>query len=447
MNRSLVRYLLCSLSLLCSVIGSAAKPNIVLFFVDDLGWSNMGYRDPSVVESPNIDQLAATALDFEQSYIPTPACTPSRAILLTGKHAPRTGLLRHIRGTPEEEFNYLDKDPAQVPSRNWLGLEHTTYAKALREYGYYNQFIGKWHVGNEPYHPVKHGFDSQIGTTNLGQPRSYYPVYFPRSGVFEDEESAYLTDKLTDAAVNFIDNYDQPKPFMLSFWYYSVHTPHMGRKDYVEHFKERGFEGRYAEYLAMIKSVDESVGRVRDALERKGMADDTIVIFLSDQGSWFENKPFRGGKMHETLFEGGSRVPFLFYWPGVTKPGTNNSIVQSIDLFPTLVEIAGGCASNYADLDGVSLVDVIRNNSILERGEPVFGYRAYEDLYISVREGDWKLLGYRSGKLELFNLANDISETTDLSDKFPGRVEKMKAKLIEWEKEMNMFKYSGFKEL
>lgn len=423
----------------------ADQPNIVLFFVDDLGWSSMGYRNPDVVESPNIDKLAAKAIDFQRCYIASPACSPSRATLLTGLHPARIGIVRHIDGTPDEEFNYWQRDPAQVPSRNWLALEHTTYAEALRSLGYYNQFIGKWHLGPEPYHPVKQGFDSQIGTTNRGQPRSYYPVYFPNSGVFEDETSAYLTDKKTDAAVNFIEEYDRSQPFMLSFWYYSVHTPHVGRKDYVKHFEERGFEGRFAHFLAMVKSMDESVGRVKAALEDKGIADNTIIIFLSDQGGYFSNEPFRGSKMEDTLFEGGSRVPFLFYWPGVTTPGTNNSIVQSTDLFPTLVEIAGGDLEDYPGLDGISLLEVIRNNSQWDRGGPIFGYRAYQDLYVSMHEGDWKLLGYRSGKTKLFNLATDIAESNDLAEQFPDKVNRMKAAIIEWEKEMNVLEYSGFK--
>ena len=148
--------------------------------------------------------------------------------------------------------------------------------------------------------------------------------------------------------------------------------------------------------------------------------------------------------MLDTLFEGGARVPFIVYWPGVTKPTRNNSIVQSTDLFPTLVEIAGGDPSIYPELDGVSLLDVIRENSVLDRGEPLFGYRAYEDLYISVREGDWKLMGYRSGRLELYNLAEDIKEVYNLTLRHPERVDRMKKMLIEWEKKMGVYKYSGF---
>ncbi len=439
-------------------VASAAantSPNVVLFLVDDLGWADLGYRNPDVFESPNIDKLAAEGTDFTQAYIACPTCSPSRATLLTGQHPTRIGFARHIytgdpkagfdkTGRTTQEFAVFDQDPAQFPSRNWLPLELTTYAEALNERGYHNEFVGKWHLGSEEYFPTKQGFASEAGTANAGHPRSYVPPFFKNSEVFANEQERYLTDKLTDESVNFIESYDRDAPFMLSMWYYSVHAPHIGREDLVKHFEAKGLTGAYAHYAAMVKAVDESVGRVRRALEAKGMADNTIIIFLSDQGGAFQNGVFHGGKKEDTLYEGGARVPFIFHWPGVTKPGsTNDSIVQSTDLFPTLVEIAGGDVSKFEHLDGVSLVPSIEQNSILQRGAPLFGYRAYEDLYVSVREGDWKLLAYRSGAIKLYNIANDISETTDVAAKHPQRVQALREKLIAWEIEMGVERYSG----
>jgi arylsulfatase A-like enzyme len=190
--------------------------------------------------------------------------------------------------------------------------------------------------------------------------------------------------------------------------------------------------------------VDESVGRVRTAIKEKGIEKETLIIFLSDQGGYFENAPFRGGKRVDTLYEGGARVPFIFHWPGVTQAGAkNSSIVQSTDLFPTLVEIAGGDTGQYQDLDGISLLSTLKENSELKRSEPIYGYRAYEDLYASVREGDWKLLAYRSGIVKLYNIPQDIKEQNDLAPSFPEKVTELKAKLINWEKEMDVVKYSG----
>lgn len=432
----------------------SSKPNIILFFVDDLGWSDLGFRNP-VFETPNIDVLAKSGISFNQAYIASPTCSPSRATLLTGKHPARLQMVRHIPGgkkngfdkfdRTEVEFNYLERDPAQFPSRNWLPLEHTTYAEALSSLGYYNLFIGKWHLGHEKFHPTEQGFHKQIGTSNDGHPKSYYPPYFKQQDIFKDDKGTYLTDKLTNNAVDFIANYDKENPFMLTFSYYSVHTPHQGREDLVNYFKNKGLEDRYANYAAMVKATDESVGKVLKAVKEKGIEKETIIIFLSDQGGFFENAPFRGGKMKETLFEGGSRVPFFVYYPKVTKPNSiNNSVVQSTDLYPTLVEIAGGDVSEYKNLDGVSLLSTIKNNDYLKR-EPIYGYRAYEDLYVSVRQDDWKLLAYRSGKIELFNITEDIKETTDVSTSNPEKVNELVKKLIVWEKEMKVEKYSGIK--
>lgn len=429
------------------------QPNFVLLFVDDLGWSNLGYRD-AAFESPNIDRLARDGLDFQQAYIAGPACSPSRGTLLTGKHPAQLQLVRHIPGGTQHGFdkfgrttrklNFWKTDPARFPSANWLALTHETYAEALGKLGYYNLFIGKWHLGHEEYHPVHQGFDRQVGTSNYGAPASYYPPYFLNSAVLADEKERYLTDKLTDEAVEFIDTYNNPQPFMLTFWYYSAHTPHQGRRDLVKHFENKGLTGKRAHFAAMVKAVDESVGRIRGALARKGIAEDTILIFLSDQGGYFENKPFRGAKKKDTLYEGGARVPFIFHWPGVTKPGgKNNSVVQSTDIFPTLVEIAGGKPADYVHLDGVSLAPVIKMNNTLARGKPVFGYRAYEDLYASVREGDWKLLAYRSGKTKLYNLANDIGEQNDLASSEPEKTRALTDQLIDWEQDMGVESYSG----
>jgi arylsulfatase A-like enzyme len=431
------------------------RPNIILFFVDDLGWSDLGFRNP-VFETPNIDKLANRGINFMQAYIACPTSSPSRATLLTGKHPARLQIIRHIPegkknsfdkyGRTTKEFNYLESDPAYMPSRNWLSLDNITYAEALKKLGYYNLFVGKWHLGSEKYYPIHQGFDKEIGVTNYGQPYSYYPPYFKYSSVFAEEKDRYLTDKLTDETVKFIEQYHIKKPFMISLFYYAVHSPHQGRKDLVEHFKMKWLSGKYAEYAAMVKAVDESVGRILESIRKKGVEKNTIIIFLSDQGGYFENPPFRGGKMGGTaLYEGGCRVPFFFIWPGVTHSGTvSNSIVQSTDLFPTLIEIAGGDASKYQDIDGCSLLPIIKENKQIDR-DTIFFYRAYENLYAAVRAGDWKLLVYRDGKRELYNIAKDIKEEKNLAMDSLLITNKLSNKLIEWEKKMGVEKYSGLK--
>lgn len=437
---------------------ASARPNIVLFFVDDLGWNSLNYRNSDLFETPNINQLAKDGLDFQQCYVASPTCSPSRSTLVTGKHPARLKMVRHVNDNPKNteliydeqgrnSHHLLTTDPAQFPSKQWVDLEHVTYAEALKELGYYNLFLGKWHIGSKAFHPLHQGFDRQIGTTDHGAPSSYYPDYFKDEEVFEEETDKYLTDKLTDELVGFIKDWDSDQPFMASLWYYNVHTPNQGRKDLLPLFRGRdGLEdGKRVDYAAQVMAMDESVGRVRAALKTKGIDQDTVILFTSDQGSLYEWEPYRGGKRIDQLFEGGARVPFIVSWPGVTTGGTqNDSVVQTTDIFPTLVEIAGGDPGSHEDLDGVSLLSTIKDNSTLDRGEPIYGYRAYEDLYISVREGNWKLLGYRSGKLELYNVVKDRGEQSNLVEKRPNRVKRMLKKLKAFEVEMDVEQYSGF---
>jgi arylsulfatase A-like enzyme len=431
----------------------STKPNVVLFFVDDMGWASRTMRDETY-ETPNIDQISRDGLEFESAYIPTPTCSPSRASLVTGQYAARIGMPRHIPhkkqygfdkyGRTEQTHNVWEKDPAKVPSVNWLNTEYVTYAEALKKQGYYNMFIGKWHLGHEGYHPVDQGFDAQIGASNWGHPNSYYPPYFKHSEVYKNVKERYLTDKLTDDAVEFISGYDKEQPFMMSMWYYAIHTPFQGRKDLVKHFEDKGLTGKYAHHAALVSGIDESIGRVRAALEKKGLDKNTVIIFLSDQGGILENKPLHGGKKLDTLYEGGARVPLLVSWPGITQPGSkNNTPVQSTDLFPTLVELSGGNISTYKNLDGVSLLSAIKDGKAIKRDSPLFGYRAYEDLYASVRDGDWKLVAYRSGTVKLYNIIKDMGEKHDVSIANPKKVASLKTKLINWEKDMNLEQYSG----
>ncbi len=439
---------------------SADQPNIVLLFVDDLGWNDLGYRNAKF-ETPNIDQLAAHSLDFQRAYIASPTCSPSRATLLTGKHPARLQIVRHIPtstkadqddfdefGRTDKEFHLLDGDPAKFPSRNWLPLEHTTYAEALKELGYYNGFVGKWHLGHEPYHPIHQGFDEQFGTTNFGHPKSYNAPFFVNTDVLSDVAEGHLTDVLTQQSVDFIQQYDRDQPFMLSVWYYGVHRPPVGRADLVQYFEDKGYAKSDAIYAAQVKAVDESVGKIRDAIAAKGIDKETVVVFLSDQGSWYPNSPLRGTKRVDTLCEGGARVPFMIRLPGSVKENRKcPAPVQSTDLFPTLIEIAGGDPANYADLDGVSLLPVVESRSRnVVRDAPLFGYRAYQDLYLSVREGNWNMLVYRSGKISLYDVVKDVSEQSDVAGDFPDVVSDLKTKLIAWEESMGVRQYSGVKD-
>ncbi|MRI00103.1 sulfatase-like hydrolase/transferase [Kriegella sp. EG-1] len=424
---------------------TSKKPNIVLLFVDDWGWADVGFRN-TIFHTPNIDQLKKDGLNFERAYIATPTCSPSRASLLTGKEPVRFQMTRHIIDNKEKvnqaggnkEFNLWPKDPVQRPSRNWLPLEEVTYAERLKDFGYYNMFIGKWHLGEEKYHPIHQGFDAQFGTTNAGHPRSYYPPFFKKEqdpmGFANDYKDEYLTDVLTEGAEKFISEYDKKQPFMLSMWYYSVHGPFVGRKDWLEKYKAEGLDDDYAEYAAMVSVMDESVGRVRKALVQKGISENTVVILLSDQGGKFTNAPLSGGKIGNTLGEGGARVPFIVNYPGVTKSGTtSNTPVQSVDLYPTLVEIASGKECNDNQINGKSIMPLLKGEEMAPRN--LYFFRSYEDQYASIVSGDWKLVKYHSGKFQLFNVAKDISEKSNLIDVEFHHAATLKTDLQNWETE------------
>lgn len=424
------------LLLLSSSIATAQQPNIVVLFVDDLGWSDLGYQN-SEFETPNINELKQDGLYFSRAYVSTATSSPSRASLLTGKEALRCGFVRHIYDNPNrEEFQTLATDPGQMKSRGWLPLDEITYAERLKELGYYNYFVGKWHLGHEPYYPIYQGFDAMYGTCEHGHPNSYYQPFFKTENPFpEKQDTKYLTDKLTDGAVNFIERYTNKQPFLLNVWYYAVHDPHIGRKDLVNKYLSKGMNKKRAEYAAMVEAVDNSVGHIRDAIQKKGLAENTVFIFSSDQGGDFSNAPLRGGKRGgDTLAEGGSRVPLIIYVPGMKTMGQScDNPVQTIDLYPTMIELASAKKCNDKQINGISLIPALKGKQLKKRD--LFLHRSYEDQNAAIIAGDWKLIKYRSGKLQLYNIKNDIGETTNLVTTHPRIVKKMLLRLDHWQEE------------
>nr|WP_320119178.1 sulfatase [uncultured Marinifilum sp.] len=436
------KYLIVTALILASLVGLAKeKPNVVIFFVDDLGWADLGYRN-KLFETPNVDQLKKDGVDFERAYISTPTCSPSRASILTGKEPARLQMPRHIThadkktGRNEKEYNLWERDPVNMPSRNWLPLNEITYAERLKEYGYYNAFIGKWHLGHEPYHPIHQGFDEQYGTSNFGHPKGYYQPFFNGVNPLKDiPEDQYLTDVLTDKAEEFIENYDKDQPFNLSMWLYDVHGPHVGRKDLVDSYKAKGMEKRYAEYGAMVAAMDEALGRIRLALEKKGIADNTVILFTSDQGGYFTNFPLRGKKNGgNTLGEGGARVPFILYYPGVTEANTVcETPIQTIDVYPTLVEIASGKKCTDSQIQGKSILPLVKGEKFEKRN--LYFFRSYEDQYSAIISGDWKLINYHSGLKQLYNIKEDTGEVNNLIFVKPSIAKKLAKELKSWENE------------
>ncbi len=443
MNLKLTSTAICAASLTalasCTQEATPTKPNIVMLFVDDWGWADMGCRN-DIYHTPNIDKLMSEGLNYTRGYVSTATSSPSRASLITGKEALRCGFVRHIRNDDNhEEFETLATDPGHMYSRSWLPLEEITYAERLKEAGYYNYFIGKWHLGkgeNDMYFPINQGFDAMYGTCPAGAPSNYYAPFFRKFNPLpETKEGDYLTDVLTEGAVEFIENYDRDEPFLLNFWYYTVHEPHRPRLDLYEKYLKLGYDDKAAKYASMVESLDMSVGAIRAALERCGLAENTGVVLTSDQGGSQKNGHLRGGKKGgDTLAEGGCRVPFVIYAPWSNMMGKEyNEPVFTADLFPTFVEFATGEKCRDTQIQGVSLMPTLRGEQLAERD--LFLHRSYEDQNSVIMRGDWKLIRYRSGKLELYNLAEDESETRNLVDVEPERTKRMYDRLVKWQKE------------
>lgn len=408
-----------------------------MLFADDLGWADLGYEN-SQFQTPNINKLQSDGLYFSRAYVSTATSSPSRASLLTGKEALRCGFTRHIYDNNEEgEFQTLATDPRQMLSRGWLQPSEVTYAERLKAEGYCTVHVGKWHLGYEEYFPQTQGFDDVLGTAKYGHPKSYYPPFFKAGNPFPNAtQDDYLTDMIAQSVSNYIRDYNQKNPLLLNVWFYGVHGPHVGRNDLVEKYLSLGFTTQMAKYHAMVESIDSAVGEILKALQESGMADNTIVVFSSDQGGAFSNAPLRGGKKGgDALAEGGSRIPLIIYDPhSDAKMGRQCDYpVQTIDLYPTFVEYATGKKCCDKQINGVSLSPVIRGKQLSERD--LFLHRSYEDQHCAIIRGDWKLISYTSGKVELYNIASDISETTNLAEVNPKRTSQMLSSLEEWIKE------------
>lgn len=441
---------------LCISIGLAScvekstteKPNIVFILIDDLGYFDVGYmkQNPDII-SPNLDKLAAEGMVFTNAYTASPVCSPTRASILTGKYPAKLKITCHVPGYKERylEQSSRGKRLQHAFFLDRLPLTETTIAEVLRDEGYKTCFIGKWHLAGSNsvftddgivlpnYHPEHQGFDINIAGTAKGGPKSYFSPYF--NGMLPDgPDGEYLTDRLANESIKFIKEHSGA-PFFLYLSTYTVHTPLQAPEETVTRHN-----GNI--YYAMIEEMDKNVGRVLQALEETGVAENTIVIFYSDNGGLWGNEPLRAIK--GDLYEGGIKVPLIIKWPGKTSKGTvNDFVVTSTDFFPTLLEIAGADLKDYPDIDGISLKPLLTGCNNLER-DAIFWHFPHHrthntgDMGAVIREGDWKLIYFfERDQYELFNLSNDPGETNNLADRMPAKVSELYAKLAAWWVEMD----------
>ena len=446
-------------TLLASALWGAKTPNILVFLVDDLGYMDIGANNPGTFyETPNIDKLAATGMRFTDGYAANPVCSPTRYSLMTGKYPSRPDATNYFSGKRSGKFN-----PA--PLHNRMDLEEVTLAEVVKQKGYSTFFAGKWHLGPDKSHwPQAQGFDINMGGHSAGGPytgkRYFSPFKNPELNP-DSPEGEHLPNRLAEETAKFIlENKD--KPFLAYLAFYSVHTPLMGRPDLVEKYKAKaekvtGTEfgplhshkvrilQKHAVYAAMVEAMDQAVGKVLKSLEDSGNADNTMVVFTSDngglstsEGSPTSNLPLRGGK--GWVYEGGIREPWIIRYPGVTKPGSvSKQAMCSIDLLPTVAAAVGVKLKH--NVDGIDLAPAMRGGD-LAREALYWHYPHYSNQGGipggAIRMGDFKLFeNYEDGSIALFNLSEDIGESRDLAKDMPERAGEMRKKLHAWYKEVD----------
>ena len=455
-----------------------AKPNIILILADDLGWRDLGCMGSTFYETPRIDELAKQGALFRSAYTASPVCSPTRGSILTGKYPSRINLSNISGSRGSTGPGYKLNAPSCVGN---MPDGDVTLAEALKEAGYATAHMGKWHLAahddqERKTYPQGNGFDINIAGGEAGQPGSYYFPYqdkqhpgFNVPGLEDGKPGDYVTDALTDHAVRFIEQ-NAGKPFFLNLWHFAVHTPIQPRKDKVPKYEKKAkalgldktsmaaqpelqsFSHTHQDnpaYAALLDSLDESVGRILDTLKRLKLEENTIVVFFSDNGGLSTGpgaksptsvRPLRAGKAW--LYEGGIRVPLIIRYPGAVKSGrTVEAPVVSTDLYPTLLDLAGLPLRPQQHVDGVSLKPLLTGEKdALDREAIYFHYPHYHHINTmgpsgAVRAGDYKLVEpYETGKVELYNLRDDIGETRDLAAEKPELAARLAKMLDDWRK-------------
>ena len=466
------------------------RPNVVLFLVDDMGWMDSSAYGSEYYETPNMERLAGMAMRFTDAYA-VPLCSPSRATILSGQYSSRHGFTSASGHRPALEkgaSRYAEKAPPTSrfiypASRNHLDPSIDNLARVLSAAGYQTGHFGKWHLGIAPEHrPDQQGFETTWFCVPDPGPPSYFSPYDVNpdgrptgqhkvGNITDGPDGEYITDRLTDEALRFIETHRE-EPFFLNLWQYGVHGPWGHKEEYTEAFagKEdpRGKQ-RNPIMASMLKSVDQSLGRILDRLEELGLGEKTLFIFYSDNGGnthsntpgsrqmtniqpghpkydfvrdWKKwagpepptnNAPLREGKGR--IYEGGQRVPLMVCWPGRVEPGsTSDAVVGPIDLYPTILDATGIPVPDGHVVDGVSILPVLEKRGRLER-DALFTWFPHLIPAASVRSGEWKLI-YRwephrdyPETRELYHLGKDIGETTNLAAEHPAKVEELEKRI------------------
>lgn len=465
-----------------SAFAKEKQPNILFFLVDDFGWMDVGYNGSEFYLTPNIDKLAGEGMQFTNAYAAHPRCVPSRYSLITGRYPARA----QMPGPGEGKLPTPGGAPLRPGDEAKLKADEHTIASALKSEGYRTFFTGKWHLASSGTMPEHIGFDINVGGGHAGSPISFFYPYnegkgkkAPIEGLDEGSKKGdYLTDRITDEALMFLDQHleqERDEPFFAFVSHYAVHEPLQAKKEDIAIFEERLKTMEYTHpefipegtgttkmrqddpvYAAMIYSMDESLGQIVDFLEEKGELDNTIIVFFSDNGGLSNNGnrprrvatsnyPLRAGKGH--LYEGGMREPMVVKWPGHVEAGTTSDlVVTGTDFFPTLLDMVGAPLLPEAHLDGVSFLPELEgkdmdNERAIFFHSPIDRPHATGDSNSSaVRKGKYKLIEfYDNDIVELYNLDEDIEEQNNIAEQEPEITKALLKELRNWRKDVNAY--------
>lgn len=437
------------------------KPNIVFIVADDLGWADLECYGNKSHQTKNLNKMAMNGIRFTNAYASAPVCSPTRASILTGKSPALLDLTDWIPGR-QVRLGLEKSKKLQTPEfEHQLNLNEATIAESLKKLGYKTASIGKWHLGDSVYLPTAHGFDVNIGGLEKGYPPSYFYPYQAKDAdgkvTYElkdvkdlAKKDEYLTDALTTQAIQFIQK-NKENPFFLYLPYYAVHAPIEAKPDLVKKYayladKNSKAKNFNPEYAALVETMDTNVGRVLDAIEALHLTENTLIVFVSDNGGLTvkdgkgtpatTNYPLRAGKGH--LYEGGVRIPLIIQWKGhINKEFNQTNVVSTNDLYPTVLDILK--QNSAPDLDGKSVYPLLLGKPMNEERPMFWHYPHYSNQGNSpasaIRKGRYKLIEfYEENRLELYDLESDISESKNLVSTLPETARILKTELDQWKK-------------
>jgi arylsulfatase A-like enzyme len=430
-------FLAIALCMIVVVAHAANPPHIICILTDDQGWMDLGCQGNKILRTPHIDGLAKQGVRFTNAYAASPVCSPTRAALITGLAPARLHITQH--GADGKQFWPDDRRVQPPKAKHELPHETTTLAERLKAAGYATGFFGKWHLGDsERYWPKEHGFDVNLGGCGLGGPPTYFDPY--RIPTLPPRKTGeYLEDRLADEAIAFLRR-EKDKPMFVCLWTYNPHYPFEAPEELVAPYKGQEGPGlKNPIYGGQIAALDRAIGRVLDELDHLKIADQTLVIFTSDNGGWTgatDNRPLRAGK--GDLYEGGLRVPLMIRWPRVIPAGSENETpVITMDLAATILDAAGVSLGNADQLDGESLRPIFQGKRLdrdaLYFHYPYFAFHKANRPGSALRAGKYKLIQrYDDNSVELFDLENDLGETKNLAESEPAIARQLKDRLQQW---------------